>query len=197
MAIEIRERFEVAAPVEEVWRFVMDPHRVVTCLPGAELQEVVDERTFVGRVRVKVGAVTGSYTGQVRFVEVDEAAHRAKMVAEGREKGGGTARATMESELRPTPSGGTEIVATATVDLTGRIMQVGRGMIQGVSHQLFRQFVEALQQQLEVPRDATGAPTEAPPPVSNQPIRILPVLLRAIREAVVRFFRRLFGRNRT
>ena len=31
-------------------------------------------------------------------------------------------------------------VAEASVDLTGRVMQVGRGMIQGVSHQLFQQF---------------------------------------------------------
>ncbi|MDH3405299.1 MAG: SRPBCC domain-containing protein, partial [Acidobacteriota bacterium] len=49
------ERFSVAAPIDAVWRFVMDPHQVVTCMPGAALDEVVDDRAFLGSVQVKLG----------------------------------------------------------------------------------------------------------------------------------------------
>ena len=51
------ERFSVAAPIDAVWRFVMDPKQVVTCMPGATLDEVVDDRSFLGSVQVKLGAV--------------------------------------------------------------------------------------------------------------------------------------------
>jgi carbon monoxide dehydrogenase subunit G len=188
VAIDIQEKFEVRAPIDVVWRFVMDPHQVVTCMPGAELEEVADPRTFAGRVKVKLGAITTSYKGRVRLTQVDEQAYTVEMVAEGRETGGGTAKGSMTSRLRPLPGGQTEVVAEASVDLTGRVMQMGRGMIQGVSHQLFQQFVASVKQRLEAP---AGAAEELALPTASQPIRVAPLILQSLWSAVVRFFRRL------
>jgi hypothetical protein len=188
VAIEIRETFQVRAPIDVVWRFVMDPHQVVTCMPGAELEEVADPRTFAGRVKVKLGAITTSYKGRVQLTQVDEQAYTVEMVAEGRETGGGTAKGSMTSRLRSLPDGQTEVVAEARVDLTGRVMQMGRGMIQGVSHQLFQQFVASLEQRLEAP---AGAGEEAALPTASEPIRVAPLILQSLWSAVLRFFRRL------
>lgn len=187
MAIEIRETFQVRAPVDEVWRFMMDAERVSTCMPGAALEEVVDERTFLGSIRVKVGAITTSYKGRVRFEEVDEAGHVVRMTAEGRESGGGTAKGRMTSRLRALTDGETEVAAEASVDLTGRIVQVGRGMVQGVSKELFQQFAASVKERLESPEGAEEAPREA------EPIRIVPVVLRVVWSWIVGLFRRLFG----
>ncbi len=190
MAIEIRETFRVEAPLDAVWRLMMDPHQIVTCLPGAQLDEAVDAQTFLGSVKVRVGAVTTTYKGRVRFAELDEQAHAVRIVAEGRETGGGMAKGAMSGRLRALAPGETEVVAEATIDLTGRIMQVGRGMIQGVSQQLFQQFVRAIQERLKV---AAGA--EAPAPAAApQPIRIGPLVLRAVWAAMLRLLRRLLRR---
>jgi len=191
MAIEIRETFQVEAPIDAVWRFVMDPDKVVTCLPGAELERAVDDRTFEGRVKVKLGAISTSYKGRVRFTEVDEQGYTVRMVAEGRETGGGTAKGSMVSRLRALSDGQTEIVAEASVDLTGRVMQVGRGMIQGVSHQLFQKFVASTRERLE---GAEGEDEQVPGAVDPEPIRLLPLILQVLWTPVVRFFRRLFLR---
>jgi len=191
MAIEIRETFQVQAPIDAVWRFVMDPEKVVACMPGAELEQAVDDRTFDGRVRVKLGAISTSYKGRVRFTEVNEQEYTVRMVAEGRETGGGTAKGTMFSCLRALPDGQTEVAAEASVDLTGRVVQVGRGMIQGVSHQLFQQFVASTKERLE---GAQGAEEQLPAAVEPEPIRLLPLVLRVLWSPVVRLFRRLLGR---
>jgi carbon monoxide dehydrogenase subunit G len=188
MAITIRETFQVRAPIDAVWRFVTDPAKVVTCMPGAELQEVVDARTFLGNVKVKVGAITASYKGKIRFTEVDAGGYTVQMLAEGRDTSGGTAKGTMSGRLRALPGGQTEVVAEASVDLTGRIMQVGRGMIQGVSQQLFQQFVASTKAQLEAAPDGGAA---APAPAASTPIRIVPLLFRSLVMAIVGFFRRL------
>ncbi len=190
MAIEIRETFQVKAPIDAVWRFVMDPHTVVTCMPGAQLDEVVDERTFNGSVKVKVGAITSTYKGRVQFTEVDEQQHVVRMTAEGRETGGGMAKGKMSSRLRTLPDGQTEVVAEASVDLTGRIVQVGRGMIQGVSQQLFQQFAASVRQRLETAPGAEPAPVAA----EAAPIKVAPLLFQVLWAAIVRFFRRLFPR---
>jgi carbon monoxide dehydrogenase subunit G len=193
MAITIRETFTVRAPVDAVWRFVTDPEKVVTCMPGAELQEAVDERTFLGNVKVKVGAITASYKGRVRFTEMDERGHTLQMVAEGRDTSGGTAKGTMVGRLRSLPDGQTEVVAEASIDLTGRIMQVGRGMIQGVSQQLFQQFAASTKARLEADsQSAGGAPSV---PAASTPIRIVPLLFQALLAAIRRFFQRFRRRD--
>ena len=189
MAIDIKETFQVRAPIATVWRFMLDPQKVAACMPGAELEQVVDERTFLGAIKVKIGAITTRYKGRLQLTQVDESAHAIRMTGEGRETSGGTAKASLSSQLRTLPDGQTEVVAEASVDLTGRIMQVGRGMIQGVSHQLFQQFVAATKAQLEQPAAATMTPPPQP-----QAIRIVPLLLAVVRAAILRFFRRLRGR---
>ena len=201
MPIDIKETFQVRAPIDSVWRFMMDPNQVVTCMPGAALESVVDERTYVGNVKVKVGAITTTYKGRVQFTDIDEQNHTMQLAADGRETGGGMAKGSMRTTLRSLPDGQTEVVAEASVDLTGRIMQVGRGMIQGVAHQLFLQFVRSLKQRLEVaegtnPGAAASQPGAAPATATEPaPIRILPIVLRALWSAIVRFFRSLFGRS--
>lgn len=218
MAIRIEERFQVNRPVEPVWEWLVDPRQVVTCLPGAALQEVVDERTFHGSVQVKVGAVTVSYRGTVRIVELDAAARRVKMTGEGRESAGaGSAKMTMESSVTSSPSGGSEILVRADVDVVGRIVQLGRGMIEQVAHQLFLQFAACVRARLEAgaaARAAEGAPASpATPPaagavpersassagVSSPPgqppapapeaVRALPLLMRALWAWLLSLFR--------
>jgi carbon monoxide dehydrogenase subunit G len=192
LAIEIEETFEVAAPVEAVWRFLMDPRQVVTCMPGAELEQVVDERTFLGAVKVKVGAITTRYQGRIRLADVDEARRSVRMLAEGRETGGGTAKGSIAAHLDALEGGATRVVTAASIDLTGRVMQMGRGMIQGVSHQLFLQFVESARRRLESPVAAGAEVGETP--AQAAPISVLPLLLRSAWQGLLALLRRLLGR---
>ena len=190
MAIEIRETFQVQAPIDAVWRFVMDPEQIAACMPGAVLEEVVDERTFLGSIKVQLGAVTISYKGRIQLTEVDEQGYTVRMEAEGRETGGGTAKASMSSSLRALPDGQTEVTTEASIDLTGRIMQVGRGMIQGVSQQLFQQFAARAKARMESPAGAAEEETAT----ETEPIRVVPLIFRVLWSPVSRFFRRLFRR---
>jgi carbon monoxide dehydrogenase subunit G len=150
MATRIEERFVVRTPAEAVWAYLVDPRRIVACLPGAELVEVRDERTFLGTVKVKVGAVTVSYRGRVLLAEVDAVARTVKMRAECQETGGaGSAKMTMESRVSAQPDGGAEVIVQADVDVVGRLVQLGRGMIEQVAHQLFQQFSACVRATLE------------------------------------------------
>ncbi len=195
MAIEIKETLQVEAPVERVWEFVVDPQRVVTCMPGAALDEVVDDKTFLGTVKVKLGAITTKYKGRVEFANVDAQAHSIQMVAEGRETGGGTAKGTIDMRVNQLPEGPVELVIEAGIDLTGRVMQVGRGMIQGVSHQLFKQFAASAKEILEAEDEAAEAAAVAAV-AEQKPVAIVPLIFRTIVAAIVNFFKRLFGGSR-
>lgn len=194
MAFKIEERFEVQAPVERVWKYLIDPARVVQCLPGAELLESQDERTFLGAIKVKVGPLSMSYKGKGAFTELDEEAHRVRMVGDAREVGGsGSTKVTMVSTVSPLANGGSAVVVNAEVDLVGKIVQFGRGMIEEVSKQMFRQFSSCVKQHLEVADEEKPAEQASTP--ESKAVSAAPLALRALWALIVRFFKNLFGRG--
>src|SRR5256885_6527255 len=125
--MQIESEFDVAAPPDRVYAFLLDVNQVVHCMPGAELGEVLDPTTFKGKVRIKVGPITVAYNGTARISEKDDAARRAVLSAEGRETTGpGSARAT--AIMSVVESAGGSIVQLST-DYTGggRGADFGRG----------------------------------------------------------------------
>src|SRR5215207_3722273 len=121
MAFKIEERFQVQAPVERVWKYMIDPERVVSCLPGAQLLEKRDDNTFLGAIKVKVGPLSMSYKGQGRFTEVNEQTHQARMTGEAREvSGSGSTKVSMLTSVAPLPGGGSEVLVTADIELAGK-----------------------------------------------------------------------------
>src|SRR6266545_4445500 len=74
--MRIENEFVVKAPLERVWNYVVDVERLAPCAPGAELTEVVDERTWKGRLNMKVGPISMSFAGTVVIEGRDEGGHR-------------------------------------------------------------------------------------------------------------------------
>src|SRR3954452_24754637 len=138
--LKIEERITVSAPPVRVWKFLLDPGRVAGCLPGARLDGVEGERTFLGTMKVKVGPVMMEFKGKATMSEVDEAERRVTLTGTGNDKSGsGSARMAMNSQIVAVAHAGSEIVVVADVDLAGKLVGFGRGMMAGVSKQLFKQ----------------------------------------------------------
>ena len=198
MAFKIEEKFEVKAPVERIWQYLIDPKRVVECLPGAQLLEQKDDQTFLGAIKVKVGPLSMSYKGQAKFTEVNEETHQVRMVGDAREvSGSGSTKISMLSAVVPLASGGSEVSVTADVELVGKIVQFGRGMIEEVSRQMFRQFAACVRQHLEV-EEVSQPAVESPASPANPPdakaVAAAPIAFRALWAIIARFFKGLFGK---
>jgi carbon monoxide dehydrogenase subunit G len=161
MALEISKIFTIDAPKKAVWEFLTDPYRVARCLPGAAITEKVDDQNYTGTITVKVGPVSASYKGKVRFEKLDPAAGTAEIVASGQDvKGKGGADMRMQSRLSEIAGGKTEVSATSQVNITGILAQMGARMIQDVSDQMLQKFTEAMQAELG-PRGAAGGNSPA------------------------------------
>jgi carbon monoxide dehydrogenase subunit G len=167
--MEFDNAFDVPLPPAEAWTWLLDIERIATCLPGAELTEVVDARTYKGKVGVRLGPVSLSFVGQAKLEETDAAAHRARMRATGADsKGRGSTAALIDFSLQPLEDGATTRVNIhSNVTLTGSVAQYGRGsgMIQSVAAQLIGQFGECLRARILQSRAASVAPaagTDAP-----------------------------------
>ena len=157
--MKLEHSFEVAAPVETVWKTLIDLEQVAPCLPGAAITGHDDDGTYHGTFQVKLGPTTASYRGTIRIQEMDEAAHRATLAAKGTDKRGqGGATATIVNTLSTTDAGGTRVDAETDFTITGRLASFGRGgMIKDISNRLLSQFSDCLQQRLSgEPEPATA-----------------------------------------
>lgn len=160
--MRIENSFVVAAPPSQVWRLLLDVERVAVCMPGAELTEVVDDRTWKGRVRLRVGPVSMSYSGTVIMTERDDAGHAVTLRAEGRETSGkGNATATVRSSVQTSDGGGSKVLIDQDLQLSGMAAQFGARMLQDVSARLTKQFADGLSAQLTAEGDAAPPTPQA------------------------------------
>jgi uncharacterized protein len=166
MAVKIEKTFQVAEPVEKVWAFLIDPRKVGACVPGAQITEQVDERTYKGAIKVKVGPSVTDYKGEVQIVRLDNAAHEIEILGKGQDvRGKGSAQMKMTGKLHALDSG-TEVTSISELNVVGILAQMGARVIQEVSNIMFEQFVNNFRKQLQSPGTAVEANPAAPKPIS-------------------------------
>ncbi|MEX2454716.1 MAG: SRPBCC family protein [Rhodospirillaceae bacterium] len=173
--MEFDNSFEVPLPPDKAWATLMDIERIAPCMPGAQLTEIVDERTFKGKVSVRLGPVALTFQGHASFEDVDNDARKASVKAQGADaKGRGGAQANVAFHLEPSEKGSKVLIHT-DLQLSGSVAQYGRGagMIQDLASQIIGQFAKNLGAQIEAdqPAEATApAPAqEAAPQPTPQP----------------------------
>jgi carbon monoxide dehydrogenase subunit G len=192
--MQIEQKFALNAPPDRVWGFLTDPVQVAGCLPGAAITSRIDDRTYEGTITVKVGPVTAAYKGKVRFERLDPQRLEAEMVGQGQDvKGKGGAEMRMISRLFPREGGGTEVVVNTDVNISGILAQMGRGIIESVSTQIFQQFTVSMRQKLEA--SGSGQDGARPAQPEGKPLDAVSLGARAVGQTVGRAVRRLLGRN--
>ncbi len=203
--------FEVPLPPADAWLILMDIRGIAPCMPGAQLTEVVDAETYKGQIAVRLGPVALTFAGVVKFEEIDNINHRARVKAQGTDaKGRGSAQAAATFRLEPSPAGSKVLVHT-DLTLSGSVAQYGRGvgMIQATAAAIMQQFATALKAEIArrgpaavaspplAPAEAAppsaapvpAAPATAPLPSAAKPISGLSLMASVLWNAI----RRLFG----
>src|SRR2546430_17019982 len=122
----ITTRFELSAPIEAAWAYLLDVPKIAHCVPGASLTDVIDDKTYAGKVDVKLGPIGVSYKGRITIQSMDEWVHTASIRAEGSEtRGRGGASATTTAQLQPRGKG-TGVIMTTDVAESGVGARFGR-----------------------------------------------------------------------
>ena len=154
--------FDVEAPIEEVFKALLDVERVAPCVPGAEVVEHTDEDVYKVAIKVKVGPMSMKYGGEVKIVESDPEQHRAVMRTRAKEaRGQGTADANVEMHLEGDESRTHGHIST-DVKLSGRAAAMGGSVIQDVSARIVDTFAENLAAMLSEGKSAAVETPAAP-----------------------------------
>ncbi|MEK9761352.1 MAG: SRPBCC family protein, partial [Deltaproteobacteria bacterium] len=162
MEVTADKNFTVNAPVDKVWGLLSDPSRVVVCVQGAQLTEIVDDNNFKGKISVKIGPVTSKFNGEGRFEKLDAQNKEMVLQGAGKDTGGkGSASMTMTVNLKEV-DGATEVTSSIKLSITGKLAQFGSRMIVAVNDKLIEQFVDKFREVAE----GGGEPVVAPAPAA-------------------------------
>jgi len=198
MAIRIEKTFQVQERLEGVWKFLRDPKKVANCVPGAQITEAVDDRTYKGVIKVQVGPSVTDYKGQVHIERLDDENHEIEIVGKGQDvRGKGSASMKMTGKVRSLPDGSTEVASVSEVNVVGLLAQLVARMINEVSNKMFEEFTKNFKARLQQERPQQSNPQMPPSTGSGatdepRPIKALPLVLSVLVESIVRFFRRIF-----
>ena len=169
--MKLEQSFEIAAPLDQVWRALIDVERVAPCLPGASVTGRNEDGSYAGAMTIKIGPTTASYAGRLEMEQIDESSHSATMQAQGTDKRGqGGAKATISSTLSSIDGGSTRVEVITDYHITGRLARFGRGgMIEDISERLLRDFAQCLQSTLAGrPGDGTPDAAQATPEAPSE-----------------------------
>jgi hypothetical protein len=140
---------------EEVWTVITDPAVLARTIPGCESLQRTGEDEYRLDVAVGVGAIRGTYAGEVRLSDQQRPSSYV-MHASGA-GAPGNVRAKVAIELQPTDEG-TTLTYSADAVVGGPVAGVGQRMITGVAKRMAGQFFTAIDREL-----TTGAPVETAP----------------------------------
>lgn len=147
--MRIEQAFEVAAPVDRVWAFLMDVPALARCIPGASDVEQVDDTTFNATVKTRIGPVTASFGCKIVVLELDDAARTGAVEVSGRDSRiGGAVKAKMAMAVAPEGER-TSVRIASDVDILGKIGQYGHGIITKRANAMFEEFAACARTQLE------------------------------------------------
>jgi carbon monoxide dehydrogenase subunit G len=164
--MQLTNTVPIKASPDDVFALMNDVERVASCMPGAVL-DGQDGDTWRGRVKIRVGPISASYAGTVRFLEIDAEKRRLRVHARGTDThGSGDAEAEVSLDILAAPEGALLQLSTDLV-IRGKIVQFGKGAIVTVSDRILQQFARNLGSLLDQDRAVGAASPGASPTTAS------------------------------
>ncbi len=149
MKTNLNKSFEVPQGTELVWEHLIDPEKIMDCVPGVSIDEKVGDNHYKGKVGMKFGPMGVQYDADIFYNEIDP--ENRKIIISGNgvdSKGKGNAEMKMAIDVTELDTGGVKMDAVMDVTINGKIAQFGSRLIDTVSNQLFKQFVSNFSKKL-------------------------------------------------
>ena len=145
----IEGKFTMKAPIQEVWDFLLEPGTLASCIPGAEKMEPIDDKTWEGVVKQKVGPISIKLNFTQTLTEIDPPKH-VKAVGRGAAVGGaGIFTQETVVDLKELAKGEVEVAYRSNVSIVGRLATFGERIMRAKVNKVGEEFTRNLQEKLE------------------------------------------------
>ena len=147
--MKIEGKFTMKAPIQKVWDFLLEPGTLASCIPGAEKMEAIDDKTWEGMVKQKVGPITIKLAFTQTLTDLDPPRH-VKAVGRGSAAGGaGTFSQETIVDIKEVGGGEVEVAYSSNVSMVGRLATFGERIMRAKVNKIGEQFINNLQDALK------------------------------------------------
>ena len=134
---------------EPLWEFLMDVPKVAQSLPGVESVSKIDDTTYQGALKVRVGPIALNLQGKIILEERDKEHWRAALRAEAKDRlAAGAVNGKTSMTLKQIGADQTELVVETDVSILGKIGEFGQPIIRKKADSMLKEFVENIKKQL-------------------------------------------------
>ena len=163
--MEMQGSRQIAAPRDVVWAALNDPEVLKAAIAGCQELTGSPEEGFEAVVKQKVGPVSATFQGRVRFSDVVPGT---SYTISGEGKGGAAGFAKGSAAVRlEDRDEGTLLAYDVTANVGGKLAQLGSRLIDGFARKMADQFFESFATAVEPPAEPVAA--EADPAAEKKP----------------------------
>jgi len=142
-------KFTLKAPIQKLWDTLLDPETLLSCIPGAEKIERIDEKTFDCVVKQKVGPISVKFKFKSILSKVEPPTH-IEVDGEGEDIGkAGHFVQKSVVDLRETSGGEVEISYRTDATVVGKLAMFGDRIMRAKAKKVEEEFTKALQERLK------------------------------------------------
>jgi carbon monoxide dehydrogenase subunit G len=142
-------KFTIKAPIQKLWETLLDPETLLSCIPGAEKIERIDEKTFDCVVKQKVGPISVKFKFKSVLSKVEPPTH-IEVDGEGEDigKAGHFVQKSIV-DLRETPGDEVEVSYRTDATIVGKLAMFGDRIMRAKAKKVEEEFTKALQERLK------------------------------------------------
>ncbi len=141
MQVDLNKEFAVPGSIATAWIFLQDIKALASCMPGAEINEELDDGKYKGKVKAKIGPATMAFNGDIDVKSIDADKCEIHLVGKGQDtKGTSSASMDLRAWIVAGEEGNSTLKGQATVTVTGKAASLGGRMMTQVSDQILNQF---------------------------------------------------------
>lgn len=145
--MQLTGRHIVNATRAKVWTMLMDTDILAKIVPGVSKLEKTGENTYKSILEIKLGPVSGSFTGNLQMDDIVE--EKSFILKVQQNSSIGNANSEIKIDLVPVSNNQTEIGFNGNVKMTGLLASIGQRVMGGVANTLTKQFFSNLDKELE------------------------------------------------
>jgi len=147
--MQMEGKFSLKAPIQKLWDTLLDPETLLSCIPGAEKIERIDEKTFDCVVKQKVGPISVKFKFKSILSKVEPPTH-IEVDGEGEDIGkAGHFVQKSVVDLRQLPGGEVEVAYRTDVTVVGKLAMFGDRIMRAKAKKVEEEFTKALQERLK------------------------------------------------
>ena len=142
-------KFTLKATLQKVWDTLLEAETLLSCIPGAEKIERIDERTYDSVIKQKVGPISVRFKIKSTLTKIDPPRH---LEVEGVGEDIGKAGHFMQKsvvDLREISGGEVEVSYRTDATIVGKLAMFGDRIMRVKARKVEEEFTQALHEKLK------------------------------------------------